>query len=85
MGNLLFSRQHIWLAVETGTTVKLGLSDYAQKKLGAIVFINLPETGEKLEKDECFGDVESIKTVSDLISPALHGISGIIREYMKLC
>ena len=69
MDDLLFSKQHIWLAVEEGTTVKLGLSDYAQKKLGTIVFINLPEAGEELEKNGCFGDVESIKTVTDLISP----------------
>ena len=69
MGNLLFSEQHMWISVESDNTVKIGLSDYAQKKLGAIVFINLPEIGEQLVKGECFGDVESIKTVSDLISP----------------
>lgn len=69
MGKLLFSEQHVWVLVEDDYTVKLGLSDYAQKKLGAIVFINLPETGEKLVKGEGFGDVESIKKVSELISP----------------
>lgn len=82
MGKLLFSEQHVWVLVEDDNTVKLGLSDYAQKKLGAIVFINLPEAGENLEKDVCFGDVESIKTVSDLISPVNGEVLAVNEEIL---
>ena len=70
MDVLLFSRNHIWvMPQEDQGTVCIGLTDYAQGKLGAIMFLNLPDTGTKLEREEVFGDVESIKTVTDLFSP----------------
>ena len=72
---ILFSPEHIWVKKDKDS-VLLGLSDYAQKKLKAIMFVNLPEEGDVLEIGEKFGDVESIKTVSDLISP----ISGKVIE-----
>lgn len=68
MDNRLFSEKHIWL-VKNGDLATLGISDYAQKKLGNIMFLNLPDVGDRLEIGQCFGDIESIKTVSDLISP----------------
>ncbi len=52
-----------------GDTATLGITDHAQEKLGGIMFVNLPEVGEKVRTGQRFGDVESIKTVSDLISP----------------
>jgi len=64
----LFSKDHIWICIK-GETVILGLTDYAQEQIGAVMFLNLPEVGESLEAGKRFGDVESIKTVSDLISP----------------
>lgn len=70
---MLFSKNHIWLKVE-GDMAKIGVSDYAQEQLGGILFINLPEAGEQLEIGKRFGDIESIKTVSDLLSP----IDGIV-------
>lgn len=64
----LFSKNHIWV-LPIGDTVRLGVSDHAQKKLGNIMFLNLLDVGEKVLIGQRFGDVESIKTVSDLISP----------------
>ncbi len=65
---ILFSKQHLWVR-QDGDTVKIGISAYAAKELGGIVFLNLPETGEQLMAGEKLGDMESIKTVTDLISP----------------
>lgn len=66
---LWFTKHHVWVSEEGNQTVKIGISDYAQEKLGTIVFINIPAAGECLSVGECLGDVESIKTVSDIISP----------------
>lgn len=66
--NLFFSKDHIWVQ-KNNDTVKIGLSDFAQKKMKAVVFINLPEEGDSVTIGEAFGDIESLKTVSDLISP----------------
>lgn len=65
---LYFSKNHLWLKTDRNTA-EIGLTDYAAEKLGNIVFVNLPDVGEGLSAGERFGDVESVKTVSDLISP----------------
>ena len=65
---MLFSKNHIWVTV-SGETARLGISDYAQSELGAIVFLKLPDIGDEIIIGGHFGDVESLKTVSDLISP----------------
>ena len=66
--NRLYSSHHIWI-LQNGNTAVLGISDYAQEKLGDVMFVNLPDVGEELTAGERFGDIESIKTVSDLIAP----------------
>ena len=63
-----FSPNHIWAKAD-GSDVLLGLTAHAVEKLRAVMFVNLPEPGDRLEAGKKFGDVESIKTVSDLISP----------------
>ena len=68
MKNLKYSKDHIWLC-QDGDLVRLGISDYAQASLGVILFLNLPIGGGALEIGEPFGDIESVKTVADLISP----------------
>ena len=68
MSERLYSQNHIWVA-GNGETLKLGITDYAQEKLGSIMFVNLPDVGETVVKGRKFGDIESIKTVSDLLSP----------------
>lgn len=68
MEERLFSNKHIWI-LKSGEIAKIGITEYAQEKLGDIMFVNLPDVGEILEVGERFGDIESIKTVSDLFSP----------------
>ncbi len=68
MSNILFSKSHTWVSRKEDTA-KIGISDFAQAKLKSIVFLNLPDIGDALVAGEKFGDAESIKTVSDLISP----------------
>ncbi len=72
---LRYSKDHEWLKTEDGVAV-VGISDFAQDALGDVVFINLPEVGDEVFAGESFGDVESVKAVSDLISP----VSGVVCE-----
>ena len=73
---LKYSRDHEWVRIEADGTAVIGISDYAQHELGDVVFVNLPETGDSCEAGEPFGDVESVKSVSDLVSP----VSGTVCE-----
>ena len=72
---LRYTRSHEWVREEDGLTV-VGLTDYAQKALGDIVFVNLPEEGDEVTAGEAFSDVESVKAVSDVFSP----VTGIVAE-----
>lgn len=72
---LKYSKSHEWLKEENGVSV-IGISDFAQDALGDVVFVNLPEVGDDAAAGEAFGDVESVKAVSDLISP----VSGTVCE-----
>jgi len=65
---LLYSRDHEWIT-KKGATLKVGVSDYAQDQMGDIVFVELPEVGEKFEQGEQFGTLESVKAVSELYLP----------------
>ena len=67
------SKDHEWMKEEDGVVV-IGISDFAQDALGDVVFINLPAEGDAVTAGESFGDVESVKAVSDIISP----VSGTI-------
>ena len=67
---LQYSKSHEWVA-EDGT---VGITDFAQEALGDVVFIGLPQVGDAVTAGESFGDVESVKAVSDLISP----VTGVI-------
>lgn len=67
---LQYSKSHEWLS-EDGV---VGISDFAQEALGDVVFITLPQVGDEVVAGESFGDVESVKAVSDLISP----VTGVI-------
>lgn len=70
---LKYSRSHEWIRTEDGVAV-VGISDYAQHALGDVVFVNLPEVGDDVTAGEPFGDIESVKAVSDLVSP----VSGVV-------
>lgn len=65
----LYAKTHEWALLEEGKEILVGISDYAQIALGDIVFVNLPSIGDEVKQGESFGDVESVKAVSDLISP----------------
>ena len=72
---LKYSKDHEWVKEEDGLFV-IGISDFAQDALGDLVFVNLPEVGDAVTAGEAFGDVESVKAVSDLLSP----VSGTVAE-----
>ena len=77
--DLKYSKSHEWIKEEDGRCV-IGISDFAQDALGDVVFVNLPEEGDTVTAGEAFGDVESVKTVSDLISP----VTGRVAEVNTL-
>ena len=64
-----YSREHEWAKDEGDGTVLVGITDYAQEHLGDIVFLELPAVGTVVERDQKFGEVESVKSVSDIFSP----------------
>ena len=68
MSKRLFSNKHVWV-LSDGERVTIGITEFAQEKLGSIMFLNLPDEGEIIEAGQRFGDIESIKNVSDLVSP----------------
>ena len=74
-GNLLYTKDHEWLRVE-GETGYIGITDFAQGELGDIVFIEVETVGETLAREEVFGTIEAVKTVSDMFMP----VSGEILE-----
>ncbi|PKN77455.1 MAG: glycine cleavage system protein H [Deltaproteobacteria bacterium HGW-Deltaproteobacteria-10] len=71
--DLLYSREHIWVRID-GDMATLGITDYAQERLGEILSVEFPEIDTYVERDETFGSVESTKAVIDLVSP----VSGTI-------
>jgi glycine cleavage system H protein len=77
--SLKFTEDHLWVRVE-GRRAQVGLSDYAQDELGEVIAVELPDVGDTLEKGESFGEIESIKTVSDLIAPVSGTISAVNAE-----
>lgn len=74
-GTLRYTKEHEWLRTE-GEIGVVGITDYAQGELGDIVFVELPETGKKVESGKSFGTIEAVKAVSDLYAP----VSGEIVE-----
>ena len=67
-GNLKYTKDHEWLRVE-GDSGYVGITDFAQGELGDIVFIEIETVGETLKKEEVFGTIEAVKTVSDMFMP----------------
>ncbi len=74
--NLKYTKDHEWLRLD-GEMAYIGITDYAQNELGDIVFVEVETEGEKLDKDEAFGTIEAVKTVSDLFMP----IAGEVIEF----
>ena len=74
--NLKYSKDHEWVRIE-GENAIVGITAFAQSELGDIVFVDVDTEGETLDKDEVFGTIEAVKTVSDLFMP----VSGEVLEF----
>ena len=74
--NLKYTKDHEWLNID-GDLAFIGITDYAQQELGDIVFIEVETVGETLDKEEAFGTIEAVKTVSDMFMP----VGGEVLEY----
>jgi glycine cleavage system H protein len=66
--DLKYTKDHEWVRID-GTEARVGITDYAQKQLGDVVYLELPEVGKALKRGDVFGTVESVKAVSELYSP----------------
>jgi glycine cleavage system H protein len=73
--DLKYTRDHEWVRLEGGHA-RVGITDYAQKQLGDVVYLELPEVGRTVKQGEVFGTIESVKAVSELYSP----VSGEVVE-----
>ncbi|TWW01782.1 glycine cleavage system protein GcvH [Chitinophaga pinensis] len=73
--NLRYTKDHEWVLLE-GNTATIGITEFAQRELGDIVFVDIPTVGKALEAEDVFGTVEAVKTVSDLFLP----VAGTINE-----
>lgn len=74
--NLLYTEDHEWVKID-GDYAFIGVTDFAQKELGDIVFVEVETEGEELGKGESFGTIEAVKTVSDMFMP----IGGVVEEF----
>ena len=83
---LKYSKDHEWLRVEAGNAY-IGITEFAQGELGDIVFVDVDTEGEELEKEEVFGSIEAVKTVSDLFMPingAVLSFNNKLEDYPEL-
>lgn len=74
---LKYTREHEWVRDNGDGTATIGITDFAQSELGDIVFVEIDKLGESVEKDDTFGTVEAVKTVSELYMP----VTGEITEW----
>ena len=79
--DLQYSKSHEWVRMD-GDVAVIGISDFAQDALGDLVFVNLPQVGDDVTAGEAFGDVESVKAVSDLMSPVTGTVCAINEELL---
>ncbi len=76
---LRYYKSHEWVKLE-GDSALVGITDHAQNELGDLVFINLPNVGDVLARDDAFADVESVKAVSDILSPLAGKVTEVNEE-----
>lgn len=77
--NLRYTKDHEWVLLE-GNTATIGITEFAQRELGDIVFVDIPTVGKSLDAEEVFGTVEAVKTVSDLFLPVAGTVNEINEE-----
>jgi glycine cleavage system H protein len=73
---LKFTDDHLWIRVE-GKRAQIGISEYGQNELGEVIAVEMPDVGDEMERGEPFGEVESVRTVSELISPLSGSVTAI--------
>jgi len=76
---LKFTEEHLWVRVE-GKRAHVGISDYGQAELGEVIAVELPDVGDEVEKGEPFGELESVRTVSELLCPVSGTVVSINTE-----
>jgi glycine cleavage system H protein len=76
---LKFTQDHLWVRVD-GRRAQVGVSEYGQSELGEVIGVELPEVGDEMEKGEPFGELESVRTVSELIAPVTGTITAVNPE-----
>jgi glycine cleavage system H protein len=76
---LKYTKDHEWVRID-GNDARVGITDYAQKQLGDVVFLELPDVGRVLRKGEVFGTIESVKAVSELFSPLAGEVTEVNRS-----
>src|SRR5204863_5355697 len=74
--DLKYTKDHEWLRIKDGEAT-VGITDFAQRQLGDVVFVELPEVGRQLKQGEVFGTIESVKAVSELFSPLSGEVSAV--------
>lgn len=77
--NLLYTKDHEWVRIE-GNVAYVGITDFAQKELGDIVYVDIASTGQQVAQHQVFGTVEAVKTVSDLFAPLSGTVSSMNKE-----
>ncbi|MBB4912438.1 glycine cleavage system protein GcvH [Actinophytocola algeriensis] len=75
--DLKYTEEHEWLAKTEGSTVRVGITDYAQDQLGDVVFVELPKVGEKVDAGSPLGEVESTKSVSEIFAPVSGEVTAV--------
>ena len=78
--NLRYTNTHEWVELFKDSLVRIGISDYAQHALGDLVFINLPVEGDTVTVGQAFGDLESVKAVSEIISPVTGTVTAVNKD-----
>jgi|SRR5262245_22522187 len=76
--DLKYTKDHEWVRLGNGDA-RVGITDYAQKQLGDVVYLELPEVGRKLKKGDVFGTIESVKAVSELYAPVSGEVTDVNR------
>ena len=82
MTDLRYTKDHEWIRVEGGTG-RIGITDHAQQQLGDVVFVELPKVGASVTAGSRFGTVESVKAVSELLSPVTGKVTAVNEDLQK--
>jgi glycine cleavage system H protein len=76
---LRFTEDHLWVRVE-GSRAQVGISEYGQAEFGEVIAVEIPDVGDEIEKGEPFGEIETVRTVQELISPLSGSVTAVNAE-----